>query len=278
MSRSLRFAALGACLLAAACGGKQPGGQVVATVNGEEITRQELNAMISGAQLPKGADRKVVQAAALDQLVNQRLIIQDAKEQGLDKTPQYLAATRRANDALLAQAMGQKLVQSIRAPFGSAVDAYIAANPTRFEQRELIGVDQIRTSVQGVTAPGIREAHSLAAVAAALQAAKLPIERGRSAIDTATVTPELMKALNSLPPGEPFAVPQGNAAIFNVVVARRPAPLAGDEARRAATAIMRRQAADEAVQKKLAALKKDAKVQYQPGFAPPPQRAPAKAG
>ena len=53
---------------------KEPTGQVVAVVNGEEITQQELNAEIAELPNPPAGDKKAVQRQMLQQIINRRLM------------------------------------------------------------------------------------------------------------------------------------------------------------------------------------------------------------
>ena len=82
---------IGSCALAllALSGCKREAtGQVAAVVNGDEITLAELNQEIAEARIPPSADKKAVQQAALQKIVDRRLITQVAKEDGIDKQPE----------------------------------------------------------------------------------------------------------------------------------------------------------------------------------------------
>src|SRR3546814_15555745 len=83
---SLTFAA--AALALWGCG-KEATGQVGAGVNGEEITLREINAELGSRPIPEGVDKKVIQQAALQRLVERRLLAQAARDDELDKTPDY---------------------------------------------------------------------------------------------------------------------------------------------------------------------------------------------
>ena len=52
--------------LLAGCGGKEPSGQVAATVNGKEVTLQEVNSEIQANNSPSSMDKKIAQNIALD--------------------------------------------------------------------------------------------------------------------------------------------------------------------------------------------------------------------
>mgnify|MGYP001548392619 CR=1 FL=1 len=62
--RTFRIACLVGVALLAGCQ-KEATGQVAAVVNGDEITLQEVNAEMSGMQLPQRVDKTQVQKAAL---------------------------------------------------------------------------------------------------------------------------------------------------------------------------------------------------------------------
>ena len=102
----------GAALILAGCD-KEPEGQVAAVVNGDEITLQEINAEIASANVPAGTDAKQLQRQALNRIVERRLLAQSAREDGLDKTPEYLIRSRQVDDALLVQLLGQRAEKNL---------------------------------------------------------------------------------------------------------------------------------------------------------------------
>jgi parvulin-like peptidyl-prolyl isomerase len=73
-------------LLAVGCGGKKPQAEVVARVNGQEITRDEV------CKLLEQQDGGSLAARALDALVSRQLIRQKAKERGLKVTAEEIKA------------------------------------------------------------------------------------------------------------------------------------------------------------------------------------------
>ena len=69
---------------------KKPGGQTVAVVNNEEITAADLNAELGNANISATDASKDARAQALERLVDRRLLAQQAKSDGLDKSPEFL--------------------------------------------------------------------------------------------------------------------------------------------------------------------------------------------
>lgn len=275
--RVLAFGILPALFLAA-CGGA-PTGQVVAVVNGEEISVQELNAEIEGANIPPSADKKQVRQAALQQLIDRRLLAQAAKEEGLDKDPAYITQQRRANEQLLVQMFGKRAADTIRVPDAAAIDKYIAENPTFFSQRTRYLVDQIQFPMPADPnqLKQLQDDHSLAAVTETLNALGIKYEQGRNVIDSGSVPPQVLKEILALPPGEPFVIPAGGRVLVSVITGSEPFVVPADKARPLAVQAIRNNSLNEIGQARLKEAKAKAKIEYQPGYAPPPPAKPAAA-
>ena len=102
------LAAAAACVSLAACNnpsktvhGKGPAGQVVAKVDGQEITLRELRAELGGATFSDAKVRKAAESQALQAIIRRRLLVKAAQERGLDKTPDFELQKERALDAAL---------------------------------------------------------------------------------------------------------------------------------------------------------------------------------
>ena len=103
-------------LLLTACRPTEPHGQVIAVVNGVEITLAELNAEASARNLAIGSDRAQRDLAIAD-LINRKLLVQAARERGLDQTPQFILAERRLREIFLAQQIvAERVADNVPAP------------------------------------------------------------------------------------------------------------------------------------------------------------------
>src|SRR3546814_20624863 len=85
MNRKSVIVAARSIIALAACD-KEPTGQVAAVVNGDEITLQEINAELGNTAIPEGVDKKVVQQAALERIVERRLLAQAARDEDRKRT------------------------------------------------------------------------------------------------------------------------------------------------------------------------------------------------
>lgn len=280
MNRKLKFVAGTAAMLVLLSGcEKKVGGQVVAVVNGEEITQQQLNAELNGAQLQPGADKKAVMAQLLQRVVDRTLLVQQAKADGLDQSPAYLEQARRQQEALLVNMLAGKMAKNIALPDNSAVSSFISGNPTMFAGRKRYTLDQIVFPQPSdmTLVKELQPAHSLEAIATILTAKGVQFQRGNGQVDSGMLPPEVAARIAALPAGEPFLIPDNGRLVASVIKSAEPVATPEDQAKPAALNVLRQQALAEAMRKQVAKSRAAAKIEYQPGFAPPPGSTPGAA-
>lgn len=265
--------------LVAGCGRKAPAGQVAATVDGQEITRQEINTELQAANVPPTADKDVAQRALLQRIIERKLLVKAAEDKGLDKTPDYLAQKRRLDEALLAETYAKQQLAAVPVPSQADIDAFMAQHANAFGKRQQLVLDQIRfpTPPNLKALAALEQDHTQEAVGATLAKLGIKFERGNAGLDTANVPSPIMAQIEKLPPGEPFVIPQPGIVTVNVIKDRRPIAVDLAKARPQAAAAWRQQRFGELLNKQIASLKAGAKVSYQNGFAPPAPGAPGAA-
>ncbi len=276
-----RFGLVATIALGVALAGcsKKPTDQVVAIVNGEEISLPELNAELGQAQVPAGVDKKLVQQQLLQRLVDRRLLAQAAKETGLDRDPAFIVEQRRVNESLLVEKLAKRTNDSIPVPTAAEVDKFMASNPSLFAGRQIYGVDQIAfaTPADPTRLAALEPAKTQAEVIAVLQKLNIPFQRANRAVDSASVPPEQMQKILSLPKGEPFVVPSNGQVTVNVITGSKPEPLPAADARAAAVRVLRSQSLSKLGEARLKEARTKAKIEYQTGFAPPAKPGAAAA-
>ena len=197
---STAAAALGLLLAASGCS-KQATGQVAAVVNGDEITLQEVNAAVGAARLPENADKQKVRNAVLQHLIDQHLIAQQAKAEGLDRDPDYLLKQRDAAQTLLIQFYAKRLADTTRVPDQATVSKFIADHPETFANRMILSVDQLSFAppADRTALDGLKGIHTLDGVAGYLQGHGIAFQRGNAKVYTLMVRPAMMKQMAALP-------------------------------------------------------------------------------
>ena len=278
-ARGSMMLALGGALLLTACGSK-PSGQVAAKVDGDEITTTELNAELQGVQVPKGADTKALQRQALKRVIDRKLLANAARQDNLDQSPEFVVRRQQLEDALLVQLLTQKIARGLKAPTPAAIEQFKASNANMFAARAVLAVDQIRfaTPTQDAYLKELGAAHSMAEVIAVLDRLGIKYQRANGQIDTAQMPGPMLDQIRKLPPGEPFVVPTGQFVVVSLVTGSKPAPAMDAEVvRQAAMNGVRNTQLGDALKARLDAEQKEAKIEYQPGFAPTPDAKPGAA-
>ena len=275
-NRGLFALALGGALLLGGCEAK-PEGQVAAVVDGEEVTLTELNTELANARIPDNVDKKLVQRQALQRIIERKLLATAARKDALDQTPEFIVRRQQLEDALLVQLLSQKVARGIKVPTSADTDKFMASNPNMFADRVIYAVDQIRfaTPARDDYLKQLAAAKSMAEVVAVLDGLKIKYERGNVAVDSAQVPPPMLAQIQKVPAGEPFVVPMGNMVAVSLITCSKPAPLGGDQIRPLAANAVRNGELGKALQQRLKAERAQAKIEYQPGFSPPPE---AKGG
>lgn len=256
--------ALGAC-------NKQPGGQVVALVNGEEITLQELNAELASMQIPDGADKNTVRNLALDNIVIRHLLSDLAKQQGINKDPEYILRDKQLSEALLVQMLAQKTAKSIGDPAPDQIDKAIADNPQMFDKRQILTVDQIAfpKPARDDYLPAIQAAKSIDQTIAALNRLGIRFERRTAQVDTASMPSDMYRQVMLIGSRETFIIPNGSSVTVSQIVSAKPSPVPDDQKRAAATSVLQQTDVAKQLDAKIKASKAEATIVYQQGFAAP---------
>jgi EpsD family peptidyl-prolyl cis-trans isomerase len=270
-------------------GAKAPEGQVVATVDGKEVTIHELNAEL--AMIPnRGGDapRKLVESVALARVVERKMLATEAEKLKLDKSPQFLLAKERTDEGLLVQALQADIQRKVPATTREAAQKFVAENPQVFGDRKIFTLDQIQfLRPANIDQLPLKDAKTMADVERILTDANVEFRRAPQQIDSLTVNPALTNEIvkiTSTSNGEPFMFadqPAGAPApviYVNNVTATKSLPFTGEKAIAYAQNVLQRQN----VQKSLAdTLKKyqadyKAKIVYGKGYGPPvfPKGAP----
>lgn len=256
-------------------GGKLDKGQVVASVDGEEITIFELNAELQGSQVPPGTDRKLAEQMALQRIIERKILAKVAREQKLDKTPTFLIQQRRADELILTTMLRDKIAGGIAQPTDAEIAQYQAAHPDRFAQRKIYAIDQVVFAPPS-SAAKLKEfapLKTLEQLTAKLSADNVQFRRAPSQIDTAMLPPDIAGKIAALPPQEMFILPSQQGLTANIITSTTVLPVPADQARELALNALRNERFSKAADAQLNDRLKKARetVKYQPGYSAPPQ-------
>lgn len=207
---------------------KQPGGQVVAVVNNQDITQQELQAQAVSDGIPSNTNFKAVAPGILERVIQRNLLADYARDQGLDRSPGFVARRRLMEQTMLAGMALEKLAGQQPAPTPAQINAYITANPTLFAKREELVLDQLRFATPNPASKvgQLSSLTSLDLAEARLRRMGVPVSRAEVRVDTGALAPQIASQIVSLPPGTLFDISANGVSLISTIKSR--APIGGD--------------------------------------------------
>lgn len=261
---------LAASVLVLAGCDKKPTGQVVAVVNDEEITQQELNGELATLNLPKDRIPENARDTLLERLVDRNLLADYARENDLDKSPEFVAMRRRMEQTLLSELAMRKLVGQPKQPTPAEVQKFIAQNPLMFAQRQRLLVDSVRFAApkDAAVVKAYAALPTLEAVIERLTADHVAFERGRAPLDTGAMDAKIAQQVVAHANGQIFDMARDGNVLIGAIVAREPVPIPQQRWPQAAAAAIGRNQLGKGAESAIAKLRKDARISYSPKVPP----------
>jgi EpsD family peptidyl-prolyl cis-trans isomerase len=241
---------LTAVSLLAGCGKKNqdqasaPNSQIVARVGDQVVTTQELETEFRAANVPNDRrhDPEIVKRV-LGELVTRKYLMQQAIAAKLDREPSVLLDLLRAREQVLANTYVARQVSTQASALSKTdVDKFIASNPTKFADQQIINVDQITIPFTAATQSVVDETKnfgSLDEVDQKLTALGIPHSRSSGALNSAEIPDELLKAMRTEKPDDIFFARAGQNGVFLHIKSREPHPMQGDAAAALARQLLR---------------------------------------
>ncbi len=272
---NIRALALACCLLVqAGCQsgeGSAPTGQVVATVDGEEITIAELNQEVESLKRA-GQVGPSLQTVALQSIVTRKQLAAAARDSKLDLLPDTVLRRHKMEDMVLVEALSDQIRKSVPAPAREEAEQYVREHPASFAQRRIFILDQL--VVPSVPADLVKELLPLETqeqVVARLDQRKIAYNKTVGVVDSLNIDAEAAEKMAALPPGAVFISPDQDENLrVNVVRDMIVQPLPQDQAIHIALERLRSQRSDQMVENRIDEIANSwaDKVKYNPAFAP----------
>jgi EpsD family peptidyl-prolyl cis-trans isomerase len=212
-----------------------PKGQVVAHVGNEVITTQELENEFRLDSIPadKQKDPETLKRV-LGDLVTRKYLVRQALDSKLDREPGVLLDIIRSRELVLANAaISRSVAGKVSAISKSDLDKYIASNPSKFANRQLMSVEQITfplaANAQSVI-DAVHDAKSLDEVDQKLTAMNIPHNRSVGSLNSAELPESLFNQMQMKKPDDVFFVRAGANGVFIVLKDEQTKPLSGEAA------------------------------------------------
>jgi EpsD family peptidyl-prolyl cis-trans isomerase len=265
-------------VLIAACGKKSDDtSATVATVNGENITQNELDFAIGQMQAARPGGPAPDPAQVLQGMVEQRLAVQKAEKDKLDRNPGVLQSLDAARKDALFRYYVEQLAAKVPKPSADEIKAYYDAHPANFTQRNVYTIQKVDARVDanqvGPLAAVVQGTTGASAVVDLLKAKAQSIAVGQTSQPAESLGPLLPK-VSTMAVGQTIAVPQPQGLAALTVVAIQPQPVSLAQAQASIEQLLWNQKKREAVLAETRSLRSKARIEYLGKFVPGTASAP----
>jgi len=243
LKKILALAITPTLLLTASCDKKQaeaPTGQVVATVNGKEITLLDLRHETGSANPSKAAEQ-----AALQAIIARQLLSDQATKEELDRQPGTAMMQEKAKQLVLVDALTSKIRASVPQPSREEARQFVTDHPSSFSQRRIFLVDQLiilGNSPDLIKA--IQPLDTLPEIEQMLSKRNVAFRRSVGTIDALSIDADAAEKIAALPANAVFASPEGPIIRANAIREAVVEPVTGEEAEKVALEMLRKRRSD----------------------------------
>ena len=290
---ALRFAARHAALASAlalafalaGCGGgmkDKAASQTAAKVNREEITVNQINAVL---QQQRGLPAEQADSASrqiLERLVDQELAVQKARDLKLDRDTRVVQQLEAARREVLARAYVEKTGEAASKPTSEDVRRYFEDKPALFRDRRVYSLQEIAIEFKPEQANVLREqlqsAKTIAEFVDYLKANNYRFSANQAVRSAEQLPLNMVDAVSRMKDGQAMLVPTTTGGQVVVLAGSRPEPVDEARAKPAIEQFLLNEAKRQRVAADLKALRTAAKIEYVGKFAEPAASAPAAAG
>jgi len=221
-----------------------PKSQVVAHIGDDVVTTQELDNEFRLANVP--TDKRKDPAAIrqiLGELVTRKYLVRQALEAKLDREPTVLLDMLRAREIVLANAVGSRdLSKKSSAITKSDIDNFVASNPLKFANRQLVSVEEIvfpANATSQALVDATKDMKTLDEVDQKLTAMGIAHGRSMGALNSADVSPDFFNLMQAKQADDIFFIRTGPNGVFFKVKGMETRPLEGEGAVNMARQLLR---------------------------------------
>jgi EpsD family peptidyl-prolyl cis-trans isomerase len=277
-------------LALAACGEKKEESakptQVIAKVNDTELSVHQLNFSLQGLQETNPEQLVKIRKAALDRLIEQEVIVQDAIDKKVDRDPTVRSQLDAARRDILVRNHLQKLGAAVAVPPDDLIAKFYVDRPELFRERQIYQFTEVVLPRAPQNWPEIEKAiattKNMQEVLEELRKKGINLPVGQNIIRAAEDLPQdLLKNLAALKDGEVIVYGRPPGIVIGQIVARRTVPVDEVKAKPAIIKFLSSKSQGEMVQSQVRKLMDTAKISYVGEFSkdakPAPVAAPEKS-
>lgn len=244
--------------------------QVVAKVNGDEITIHQVNFQLARMGQLNEAQGKIAAKQVLASLVEMQLLKQQAIETKLDQDPTVLQAMESSKDQLLAQAYLEKLMSKTPKASAAEIDTFYKAHPELFANRRVFRLQELVISLSpdkfAETEASLKSIKGINEIATWLKDKNYPFTANSNVRLAEQMPMELLTKLQALKDGEMIIVPTATTLNIVHIAASQSAPITREKATPVIEQYFFNQNKTKLAKEEMVALNEKAKIEFTGAF------------
>lgn len=256
--------------------------QVVAKVNGDEISIHQINFQLSRMGQLNEVQSKAAAKQVLASLIDQQILKQKAIADKLDRDPTVLQALETSKSQILAQAYLEQQMAKAPKPSDSEVNAFYSSHPELFEHRRVFKLQELAVEVgkdkTSEIQAEVNSKKSINDIAVWLKSKDYKFAANSNVRNAEQLPLEVLKKLQPLKDGEAVVVANERSVNIVFVAASQAQPLAKDKAIPVIEQYFMNQNKNALAKKQMDQLKSAAKIEYIGAFADMKNSEKAKTG
>jgi EpsD family peptidyl-prolyl cis-trans isomerase len=265
---SLRLLVLSAALIPlVACSGESESKatQVAAKVNGSEISVHEVNQVLQAARVAP-SQVPVAKNQALARLIDQEIMVQQALDKKLDRSPAVMMQIEAAKREILQRAYMEQISGGVSKPTDSEISDYYNQHPELFSQRKVYAYSVLLVQADKATQPVVKDilanAKNMEEATATLKAKNIRFSINGETKPAEQIPMQLLPRLSQLKDGQVLSVASENGVEAVQLIQSKVVPKDATQARGDIEMFLVNQRKAALVQKEFEILKSKAKVEY----------------
>ena len=249
--------------------------QVAAKVNKEEISVHQVNNMLSRAGNVPQDQAKEASRQILERLIDQEVVIQQAREKKLDRDPQVMQAIDASRREILARAYLDQIASAAAKPSAQDIKDYYDKHPELFKERRLYNLRQIAIDAKPDFLPTLQgqmaKIKSLNEVLEWLKAQNIQFATDAGVKPAEQLPMEVLPKYHQLKDGETAIIPTAGAILIVQLLASQTQPLDEKQATPFIEQFLANQRRSDLAASEVKKLRGAAKIEYVGEFAKAPE-------
>ncbi|OYY84094.1 MAG: peptidyl-prolyl cis-trans isomerase, EpsD family [Methylophilaceae bacterium 17-44-8] len=245
--------------------------QVVAKVNGDEISIHQVNLQLGRAGKVDQAQSKAISQQIVTKLVDQQLLKQQAIEEKLDRDPRVLQILEASKSEILAQAYLEKISTKAKKPTTAEIDTFYNEHPELFEKRRVFRLQELVVQATpdkfAEIETGVKDIKNINEVAAWLKERQFQFTANSNVRAAEQLPGNLLKVLQPLNDGELFLIKSDRALNVVHLAASQSQPITREKATPVIEQYYLNLNKTNVIKDEMKALKDKAKIEYVGAFA-----------